>query len=190
MKFFSTFILLLFFGKVAAQNSNSLPKDQFYLESTVLALRSTHTNYFNGFSLLFGDHLNQKFNLALGYEYSGSKFHNDNDWRLYNLSFNVILIREQFTLFSKKKFNLSADFREGLSFIKYVKEEPLVRKNYRYRVKEKGLYLYGGIDAKYEVSKCIAIVSDLGIKGLHMSTNVYEVNPHGLSVMAGLQIKL
>ncbi|MBC7556194.1 MAG: hypothetical protein H7195_04455 [Chryseobacterium sp.] len=190
MKILSCFFLVFFFVKFTAQSNENLKSDQLYVEATVLSLKSTHRNYFNGATVFFGKDLTKKFNVAIGFEHSRNNFHNDNDWLLYKLRFNTIVVRQQILLFSEKKLKISADFREGLSFIKYVKEEPLVRKDFRYKVKEKGLFLYFGINSKLFLTQNIAIIVDLGIKGLHMSTNVYEVNPHGINAMTGLQVKL
>jgi hypothetical protein len=190
MKYLSVFLILFALGNFYGQNTSSSQNNQFFFEPTVLSMRSSHHNYFNGFSLLAGNNLTQRFSLAVGVEYSGNKHHHDNNWQLYNLTFKVILIREQFRIFSENKFKLSGDFREGISFVNYEKEEPLVRKNYRYHVREKGLYFYGGFDAKYQFSKKIAFVADFGYKGLHVSTNDLQVNPNGLTILSGLQIKI
>ena len=193
MKIFSTLfslIFTLFFGRTLAQKRPILKPDQYYVESTFLSLKSTHHNYFNGSTFFIGNNISEKFNLAVGYEHSRNKFHNDNDWFLYKLRFNSIVFRQQYAFLSKEKFTLSGDLREGFSFIKYIKEEPLINKNYRFPVKEHGLYLYAGLDSKIKLSRNLAIVLDLGLKGLHMSTNVYEVNPHGLNIMTGLQVNL
>lgn len=193
MKLSSTIILLfftLYFGETLAQKKTILKPDQFYVESTFLSLKSTHRNYFNGAAFFIGNNISQKFNIAVGFEHSKNKFHNDNDWLLYKLRFNSIVFRQQYALLSKGNLKISGDLREGFSFIKYIKEEPLIKKNFRYPVKEQGLYLYVGFDSKIKLSKKVAAVIDLGLKGLHVSTNVYEVNPHGFNMMSGLQVNL
>lgn len=188
MKLFIFIVLLCGFSK--AQNSDQAETGKLYIEPAFVSLRSTHSDFFNGNSLLIGGNISERFSLGAGMEYTQNKFHNDNDWLLYNLKFNSLILREQFLLLSKQKIKISSDLREGFSFIKYIKEEPLKRPNYRYPVKENGLYLYSGLDTKFRIVKNISVVGDFGFKGLHMSTNVLEVNPHGINFMTGLQINI
>lgn len=189
MKIFTIIILFLFNAKIFAQNITTKENNGYYVELSLLSLRSTHGNYFNGGTYFLGKNFTKKFNVGIGFEHSRNKFHNDNDWLLYNLRFRTLVLREEYVLFTKGKFIISADMREGFSFVKYLKEEPLIKKNYRYQVRESGLYLYVGLDSKVKINEDIAFVTDVGIKGLHISSNVYEVNPHGINVISGVQIK-
>jgi outer membrane protein W len=151
-------------------------------------MRSTHQNHFRGASFIVSQVLKNNFSLGLGAEYAHSAFHGDNGYNLYNLTFIPFFIDVKYNFKTERKFKPYVTVEPGMSFAKY-KRENQNSGNTRVKVTERGLFLYVGTGAKYQINKHFAPLIDFGFKGYKMSFNNLDINPHGIVMRAGVVIQ-
>ena len=182
------FFLLLFIinSSIHAQESKSSPspKRKYFLTTEFQTLRTTHATFFNGGDLAFGYHLFPKILMSIGAEYSYDYYHNDNDWNLYNLKMLPVFIDAKFILVRNKKISAFLQTSEGISFINFYKES-IYNAFPPHHVSEVGFYAYAGGGANIRISDHVLFQLGVGIKSFHLSTYVWTVNPHGLTVRPG-----
>lgn len=166
---------------------DSVPHYKFSLQLNAESLRSTHKTYFNGFSAAANFSLSKTLTAGIGFERTTCAFHPDNNWNLYNLRFAPIYLSQEFRIFQIRSFHLYSEARQGLSFIKYNKEEFKVNPGVIYPVKERGFYGYAGVGAGWNFLKKFYLKSAVGFKAYHISKNDQDVNPHGINYQFGLQ---
>lgn len=162
---------------VAAQSSNAVSLNTEYLYST-------HGTSFPGATLSLKRNLNKNWALAIGVEYSGTSFHDDNGWNLYQLKFLPITISEYYYWLKTGSWKFFGQLQEGLSLISYDKEfenAPGLRNHMR----ESGLYGYAGLGTEKMVTKNSSLFVVAGMKGFHLSLNDLDVNPHGIAGKLG-----
>lgn len=180
----------LFLGSGVTLTANAQDKDQvkppkFTYSPSFEFLRSTHGNFFNGPSFKVNYNSASRFKLGLGIEYSSSAVHHDNGFVLYDVKFLPVYVNLKYELAQKGKLMPYAEASAGLSFTRYDEapdEAPLNKT----RITEKGLYLYGGMGLRYEVSRWFKPFVGVGIKGFQNSFNDLDVNPHGITFHVGL----
>ncbi len=166
---------------------DSIPHYKLSLQLDAESLRSTHKTYFKGFSAAVSFPLSKTLTAGMGFERTTSAFHPDNNWNLYNLRFAPVYLSEEFRIFQIRSFHLYSEARQGISFIKYNKEEFKVNPGVIYPVKERGLYGYAGVGAGWNFLKKFYLKSAVGFKAYHISKNDQDVNPHGINYQLGLK---
>lgn len=192
LKFFLNFLLtIILVGFCAPARCAFAPTDTiparfaFFLNGE--SLRSTHTTFFNGFSLGATYSIFPKLSAGLGYEQTYCKYHPDNNSNLYRLHFNPVFTVQYFKVFSFRSLHLYTEIREGISFAHYKKEDFKINPGIIYPVSEKGFYGYGGVGISKSFLKKFEVLTQVGFKAFHISTNDQDVNPHGLNFQGGLK---
>lgn len=186
------YFVLIHLSNCLAGGAYRLPGDSlhrkglFSIELNAEYLRSTHTTYFNGFSFSGNYELSKKISVGIGFEKSYCNFHPDNNWNLYDLHFNPLFLKQNFKLFSISSFDFYSSLREGISFIKYQKEEPEVTPGYIYTVKEKGFFGNATVGISKIIFRNLSLHTEVGFKAYHISSYDLEVNPHGISYQGGV----
>ena len=186
MSFKKAFIYyaLLALPVISTAQTNSAHQKVFSISPAFELLRSTHSNLFYAPSLkvnyLFANGLEP----GLGIEYATTPIHHDNGYVLYKLKFLPIYGNLKYNFKTSKSIKPYVETSLGISFNQYdIAEDPTPNKTSK--TKEEGFYVYTGFGAKYALSKKINTFLGVGIKGYKMSTNDLDINPHGLSFMAG-----
>ncbi len=122
--------------------------------------------------------------MSAGVEFSFARFHNDNEWDLYNLRFVPIYVNEQIDLRKNGNFRPFVRFRQGVTLTTYLRED--AAHMVPHRITEAGLYLSGGLGFTQSITERLGVMSEVGFKGFQMSLNAFEVNPHGANFRLGL----
>lgn len=168
--------------------SNKFNKDSLHRHSLTLEyqyLYTTHGTVFRGGSLTLSCTHNDHFFLGPGVEFSHSDFHNDNGWKLYNLNFVPVFIDFKLFFLRNSIVRPFLHTSEGISFNSYKKERDNVPGIF-YHMSENGFYVYAGTGIALRLIKHLNPVIELGFKGYHMSFNDLHINPHGLTIRAGI----
>ena len=185
---FVIFIFLpLHFHSLAAQNE----KEYFYnrpitFRLSYQLLHSTHRTNFTGGSFDIDFAMSNHFLLGLGTQYAATPYHQDNGWVLTKLRFFPLYLNSIYTLCSRCLFQPYIHTEEGISFNHYNKLDTSISP-VPFKVSEAGLYLSGNAGMNVTLSKRLKIFSEIGYKGFKHSFNDLDVNPHGVTVCAGLQ---
>ena len=151
-------------------------------------LRSTHSTKFKGINLIYANQFSKNQSLGLGLEYSRSGFHADNGYNLYNLSFVPIFLDYRHLFLVDHRINIFSFAEAGYSFAKYIREE-IDNPSNRKTIREGGIYLNGGIGLNYNLSKHFAPNVSIGFKGFHNSFNNLDIDPHGLVLRFGFNLR-
>lgn len=149
-------------------------------------LRSTHTNFFNGPSLKVTRNLKGRFKPGLGIGYATTALHPDNGYKLYRMKLLPVYANLSYDIYNKSKLEVFAEASAGVTFFNYFRatdEQPDVTTY----IHEEGLYLYGGFGVRYAVSKHFSPFVGTGLKGYKMSFNNLDINPHGITFVAGVR---
>lgn len=128
--------------------------------------------------------MSSRFAIGVGVEYSHSNLHMDNGWILTRLQFLPVFADFKYVLTRNTLIQPYLEIAPGASFIQYYKRDEYIPQT-PYRLRAIGLYLYGGGGVILNVAKNFSPIIGIGFKGFHMSTNSYEVNPHGLTFRVG-----
>lgn len=171
-----------------ANKADSTKKNNYQLIAEYQLLRSTHSTKFKGFNVIFAKRLNAKKSLGLGVEYAYAPFHGDNGYYLYHLNFVPVYVDYRYH-FNQHKLSPFVIADVGYSFVSYQREligDP----SSLTQVREGGIYLQGDIGLSYHLCKCVEPMLSLGFKGFHNSFNNLDIDPHGLTLRAGLLINL
>lgn len=150
---------------------------------------STHRTNFTGGGLQAEKTISKLLDLGVGASFSYCKFHNDNYWNLYRLSFLPIYVTQTLHIWRHKKLHPYLHFREGATFKWYDKEfenKPGIIEKKR----ETGFYGYAGAGGTYKVAAKTNLFAELGLQSFHLSGNELEVNPHGVTGRIGVQLNL
>ena len=192
---YTTFLLffIVFESKAVRTFKSEIPNDSlrktYSYNLNYVDMRSTHQNHFRGANFMVWQKLKKNFSLGLGIEYAHSSFHGDNGYNLYNLTFIPVFLDVRYNFKTEsRKFQPYLTIEPGLSFAKYKRENQNTG-NVRIKISERGLYLYLGTGAKYQINKHLAPIVDFGFKGYKMSFNNLDINPHGIVLRAGLVIQ-
>ncbi len=195
--------LLLFFslslsaapGDLSAIRKTVAPADaepggvshkRFFFLAEYKVLHSTHQDNFMGKDLVFSYRLNPNLLLGLGMEYTSSKFHDDNGWRIYNIRFIPIFADAKLFLPGSRLLAPFLQLSEGISFNHYNRMDPPYTSSYF--VSESGDYLYTGIGCVIRINRFLKPVIGIGFNGFKMSFNSLDVNPHGFTFRIGLHL--
>lgn len=163
-------------------------KERYSITTEFQTLRTTHATYFNGGSLTVGYFISPRVVISAGVEYSYDYFHNDNGWNLYQLKIVPFFIDAKFLMNMNKRITPYFELSQGMSFINYRKEDQL-NVFAPYHVSEKGYYVYGGTGASIKIAGNLSFQIGVGFKAFHISSNVLEVNPHGLTFRSGVSYR-
>lgn len=180
----------LFFGSsislaAHAQQNTDPVKPKFTYSPSFEFLRSTHGNFFNGPSFKVNYNSSSRFKLGFGIEYSTSDVHHDNGYVLYHVKFLPVYANLKYELAKQGKLMPYAEASAGISFTRYDKAPDEAPQNTT-KIKENGLYLYGGLGLRYEVCRWFKPFVGVGLKGFQNSFNDLDVNPHGITFHVGV----
>ncbi len=159
------------------------------LRVNVEDLYSTHGTHFPGVSASYNRFFGHKWELGGGIEYSGTSFHDDNGWNLYNLRFIPVYLSEYFYIGDFNHWAPYVHLQEGISFARYDKEL-LDNPGPRYPIRERGFFGYGGAGTRYTLSRKSGLFFEAGMKAYHLSFNNLDVNPHGFALKLGYVYRL
>ena len=148
------------------------------------SLRSTHATFFNGGSIHVCRLFSHRVLLGAGLELAACDYHEDNRAELRHLRFLPLIIDGKFLFRQAGIFTPFVQLSEGISFIRYNKKDENTGKK-PYNVSEKGNYAYLGIGTVIKIADHFSQIAGVGLKGYHMSTNVLDVNPHGINFRLG-----
>ncbi|MGJ7031421.1 hypothetical protein [Niabella hirudinis] len=140
-------------------------------------------------SMSYNRYFGGRWALGAGIEYSGTAYHDDNGWNLYHLRFIPLYLAESFNVVTYGRWSTYLRLQEGGSFARYDKEFQ-DHPGTRYRIREAGLYGYGGAGTRYCVSERSGCFLEAGIKAFHLSFNNLDVNPHGFALKLGYVYRL
>lgn len=173
-----------FSGMAQERTKDQLPEYNF--SAAYEFLRSTHSDFFNGPSFKIDRNLPGHFKPGIGIGYAATDLHRDNGLILYRMKLLPIYGNVTYDFYSKSKFEPFAEVSAGISFVHYdqATDEDLVT---TVRVKEEGLYLYGGFGLRYKASKHLSPYLAAGFKGYHNSFNDLDINPHGVTFQGGIR---
>lgn len=186
------FLLLLFWFAVLAQATafaaprnemDSFPQKKLFIIPEVQVMKSTHKNFFTGANVLVSYMIRPGLAIGGGAEFSYAPKHNDNGYVLYGLKYFPVFADIRFFLWNKGLIRPFLELSPGISFVRYKKEDRPGTP--RYRVRERGFYTYGGGCFSFNFRNGTMFYIGIGFKGFHMSTNAYDVNPHGHTFRAG-----
>lgn len=177
--------LIIVSNTVFAQNTVS----NTYLAFSIDGMRSTHSTYFTGVGIAGMRQFSKIFSGGAGLEYSYCPYHNDNGWDLTRLNFLPVFLLQKIQFFEKKRVGAYAQLQEGVSFVTYYRKPQFGPGSIALR-KETGFYGYGGLGAGFRATNRVRFFIDAGIKSFHISKNVLDVNPHGITGRLGLVYKL
>ena len=187
-----TFLILLQglgFVCMAQDKRNTITVSQYrehklvYL-AEIQSLRSTHGTFFNGISGNICRRISSRILLGAGLEFASCPYHEDNRAELRRLRFLPLVADVKYQFKQTGTFTPFVQLSEGISFIRYNKQDEATGKK-PYRISEKGDYAYLGVGTAINLSNHFIPILGIGLKGFHMSTNVLDVNPHGLSFRVG-----
>ncbi len=166
-------------------NVASLSKNKrFFVLAEYKNLHSTHRDNFMGKDIILTYRVTRSLFLGLGAEYTNSKFHDDNGWRLYNIRFIPIFADAKWFLPGSKIFAPFLQLSEGISFNHYNRmDSPYISS---YFVSETGDYLYTGVGCVLKLNDYLKPVIGIGFNGFKMSFDSWDVNPHGFAFRIGL----
>lgn len=181
-------ITSLFVVQIHAQDTlhQKTVKNLFFRGSYQL-LHSTHNTNFNGGSIDADYHLSSHFAAGLGVQYAGTHIHPDNGWILSQLRLLPVYINTIYTFLPSHKVRPYVHTEEGISFNHYNKLDTNVSA-LPFKVTEEGLYLSANAGVDFMLSAHIKVFTEIGYKGYKHSANDLDVNPHGFTVRAGIEL--
>ena len=185
VKKYFVIIFIIFHGISHAQQEPAVNSDRLNFEAFYTDMNSTHGTRFRGVGVEVNKPVSSIFSLGIGFEYSGSSYHPDNGYDLFNLNFLPVYINQKLKLSGKHKLTPVLDFSEGLSVNTYRQELPNDPASAQ-DIHEMGLYLYGGAGLLWKFSKISSLIVDVGVKSYNVTFNNLDVNPRGLSGKIGL----
>lgn len=153
-------------------------------------LRSTHSQTIYGASIFFGRQIHSSLTAGIGCEVSYVE-------RLYthNKSFNIFYFRPipiygevRFISQRNSRFVPYAHLATGMSSITYhlQRYDPIIGSVQHKNVYQYGFFVNVGFGLLFSVTKHIAPSIGVSFKGFHISGNPYEINPHGITLQAGV----
>lgn len=151
-----------------------------------ILLHSTHLNNFPGLSAGVLKSAGKHWQIGGGIEYSWSPAHDDNGWTLTSLRFLPVYGDARWLPLAHHLVDPYFRVSLGFSFNSYMKVDEFG--NGPYPVHEGGLFTYGGLGASVHLSDKVSLLAETGAKGFRMSFDNMDVNPHGLTLRAGIII--
>lgn len=165
-----------------SQKRDSIPA--YSVSAAYEMLRSTHQDFFNGPSVKISRNLSGHWKPGIGIAYATTAQHHDNGLVLANMKLLPVYANLSYNFESGSKFQPFVEASAGITFVKYDRGTDAEPHN-TVPVHEQGLYLYSGFGLHYAVSKHFSPFVAAGFKGFHNSTNVYDINPHGITFQGG-----
>ena len=163
--------------------TDSIPLNKIKLVAEVQVLKSTHRNYFKGGDLMLNCFTKPQWEFGVGMEYSYTEHHFDNGYHLWRLNFVPTFVDVRFYPLHSNLVRPFLEVAPGISRSWYEKQDDtqVIRK-----VKERGFYLYTGAAVLFNLKNNFKPFIGIGFKGYRLSTNVYDVNPHGMTFRSGV----
>lgn len=181
-------VFCLSFHSVRAQNEKELYfRRPLTLRFTYQLLHSTHSDNFKGGSFDVNVGMTKHITLGIGAQYAGTRLHGDNGWVLTNLRLLPVYLNSIYTFCTSCTFQPYIHTEEGISFNHYNKLDSSVS-YLPFKVKESGLYLSGNVGMNISLFNHFKAFSEIGYKGFKHSINALDVNPHGFTMRAGLDL--
>lgn len=181
----STFLLLVLLAlclqsMAQRDRSASARRNQWSLDAE--ELYTTHDDFFHGVYVSRKWALSDRVWLGPEVGFTGAPEHTDNGWYLTKLRFLPVAMVADWYPRGGRNGGLFLEAGAGPSFNTYRKlEDPIASS---FRVRETGLYARVAAGYAVQLQKQVRLFFSVGMKGYHISTNVWDVNPHG--ICAGL----
>ncbi|HMI67347.1 MAG TPA: hypothetical protein VK517_14985 [Cyclobacteriaceae bacterium] len=189
------FVFLLIAQISWAQKSESDPKSRhFILVPEVHHLRSTHSQTIYGASVMVGYRITPTLWAGFGCEVSrtDSLFTHDRHTRVLKFTPVPIYAEARFDLIRNSIVTPYLNLAAGMSFITYERKRldtsgSMVDDKHIF---QNGFFFKGGAGLLFHLSNTISPSINASLKGFHMSGNPYEINPHGVTIQAGVVVKI
>ncbi len=194
---FTTSVVALFIVQASyAQDLDRVDhhkSDHFILVVEAQRMRSTHSQTIYGGSVFLGYSINRSFSAGIGGEvsYADSLYTHDKSATVF--FFKPIPMYGEVRFISKwnSRFIPYAHLAVGMSSITYhlQRHEPTPGNVQHLNVYQRGFFVNAGFGLLFPISKRIAPSIGISLKGFHISKNPYEINPHGITIQAGIVLR-
>jgi hypothetical protein len=145
-------------------------------------LYTTHDDFFHEMRISRMWTISHHVSLGPSVGVAGAPEHTDNGWDLTRLRFLPVALVADWCPLRGRRGNLLLEGGAGPSFNSYRKrEDPIAA---AFPVRETGLYARLAAACSVRLQDQIRLCFSVGMKGYHISGNVWDVNPHG--VFAGI----
>ncbi len=171
-------------NSIYAQNQNKAHQPLLFRASYQL-LHSTHSTNFNGGSIDVNRQFTNHWVAGIGVQYAATPEHPDNGWRLTRLHLLPVYLSAIYTFNAQHIVQPYFHTEAGISFNHYYKSNAASQP---FAVAETGLYLSENVGARFIVSQHIHLFVEVGYKGYKHSFNALDVNPHGFTMRAGIEL--
>lgn len=184
-------LLILWIQDTNAQQLKDTTRNKSHALVLIGEMQHVHTTHHGsifGGSIVAGKFISRSAMVGLGMELSYK-----DKIRTYDINFDIHSFRpipvfaDFRVLLSSGKVIPYIELAPGVAFIHYLKNEFSKGEHF---VWQTGFYAYAGTGLIYKISNKISASGAIGVKGYHISSNVYEVNPHGLTYRFGVVLNL
>lgn len=168
-----------------AQNQKGETHQRLIFRASYQLLHSTHSTNFNGGSIDVNRRFTKHWVAGVGVQYAATPQHPDNGWLLTRLHLLPVYLNGIYTFKTKHAVQPYLHTEAGISFNHYYKSYAASQP---FEVSETGLYLSENVGVNIAVSAHVRLFVEAGYKGYKHSFNALDVNPHGFTMRAGIEL--
>ncbi len=181
----ASFFMSCLCNSIYAQNQNSDVHQPLMFRFSYQLLHSTHRTNFNGGSIDVNRQFTNRLIGGIGVQYAATPEHPDNGWMLTQLHLLPVYGNGIYLFKTKHAVQPYLHSEAGISFNHYYKRYAAASS---FPVSETGLYLSENAGINIAVSRPTRLFVEAGYKGYKHSFNALDVNPHGFTIRAGIQL--
>ncbi|MDQ2752253.1 MAG: porin family protein, partial [Bacteroidota bacterium] len=172
---------------IYAQNQTPSAHQPVSFRASYQLLHSTHRTNFNGVSVDANHQFTKRFSAGIGVQYAATPKHPDNGWQLTHLHLLPVYANGIYTFNTNHIVQPYLHTEAGISFNHYYKRNAAASLS-PFAVSETGLYLSENVGVRFALWQQTHLFVEAGYKGYKHSFNALDVNPHGFTVRAGIEL--